>query len=98
MRDHNLHWEIEISQAGELVEPPIFVNASSPLVWQDQDISWADFISRLHNIPEKLWCDLHLCGRLDRTQAITAGIDISQTITAVFVSLLPLYEACINKP
>ncbi len=75
----------------------ITVSRSNPLLWQEDDyqenVTWPIFVERLRSIPEDHWCDLHLYYRMDKKDALAAGVGLAEPVTAVFHSLLPLYLA-----
>jgi hypothetical protein len=65
--------------------------------WEDGDdadhIEWSGFTQRLRAIDVEKWCDLYLCARLSKEDAIAAGLEIVEPVTEVYQALLPLYEA-----
>lgn len=101
MEQDHLHWELFLWSQGEL---PIEVEVTTEgLLWRDPKenintpIDWAQFIRRLHAIPENEWCDLFLCRHIDKTEAIAAGLCLVESVTEIYRTLLPYYEVSIKE-
>jgi len=42
-----------------------------------------------------VWCDLRLCARMDKADALAMGVDFAAGAVEVYEELLPLYEASV---
>jgi hypothetical protein len=98
MRRLGLEWEVYAPEA--LVAQVAAGEAG--LVWRpaegdEEAIAWPELVQRLSEIDEGTWCNLYLCTRLGKTEAIAAGADIAKRAVAVYRELLPLYEAAVTN-
>jgi hypothetical protein len=100
MRGLALEWELCLDPSDEPVTRVAAGEAG--LEWRPAEgeasvISWPEFVQRLSEIDEGTWCNLYLCARLDKTEAIAAGAGIAETAVAAYCELLPLYDAAVGK-
>lgn len=94
MREHDLHWEAYTEDEELVAEVEL---GEDQLHWKGPDgteeIDWAEFIQRLGNLDPETWCNLTLCGQMEKSQALSATTDLGQQIAEVYLALLPLYVA-----
>lgn len=84
-----LRWQIEQSYAPEFRERTVWQQRVAPE-------RWPEVVALLEAAtPDKTrWIDLYLEASMSPDEAIAAGVAIAEPITAVFQSLLPVYDAC----
>ena len=66
----------------------------------DQDLSrkmdWSSLIEHLEELGAKKRCNLYLRKRIEPEEAIKAGPEAAEHITAMFTELMPVYEAVVS--
>lgn len=97
MRQYDLSWYVEMSHNDEITRTATVTLGDDGLLWKENDeeteLTWADFVSRLREVPFDWACSLHLWRLMDEETAVNAGVNISKPVVALFQTLLPLYEA-----
>ncbi len=103
MYQQKLHWEIYVWDDGGLVAQTRADQNELKWEWESEEqkidsISWSQFIERLSAIETNKWCDVYLCARTGKEQALTTGIHLAEQVTKAYRALLPLYEASTQHP
>lgn len=97
MQQHDLCWMMERYEENKLVGETA-VYPANLLRWEEADtveeVTWAEFVTRLHEAPLHQWLDLRLGRHIGREDALSAGIDVADQVVTIYAALLPLYNRC----
>lgn len=81
----------------ETLEPRQVSWGEGGLVWiqsgERTSVTWPDVAQRLETIDPELWINISMGKKMPKDDAIARGANIADDIIAVFLSLLPVYEA-----
>jgi len=100
MRRLGLHWE---AWDGEKYHLLARVTAGAEgLTWQPDEgnalaLGWPEFVRRLLQVSEQCWCDLYLCTRMPKAQALAEQAGVVKAAVEVYRALLSLYEAAVGE-
>jgi len=98
MNQQKLHWEIHVQDDGGLIAKTRADQNELKWEWESKEkkvdsISWPQFVERLGAIETNKWCDVYLCARIGKEQALATGVHLAEQVTKAYRALLPLYEA-----
>lgn len=99
MRRLGLQWEVWGGVEHRLLA--CVTAGGEALTWQPGEgealaLGWPEFVQRLPQDNDP-WCDLYLCTRMPKAQALAKRAGIADAAVEVYRALLPLYEAAVTK-